>query len=818
MRQLVKHFFEFGDFQIDVNNQLLLRAGEVVALNPKTFDLLLALIFKQGDVATKDELLKTVWKDTVVEEANLSHHVHMLRRALEEDTNGHRYIETIPKRGYRFVAAVREVENGHGAGNNSAAPSAAGQGEGLTTVSSEVQSHKQDSEALTAEGKHSLEDIPVENQGDPHPLQPSVVSSSVGLNDERLSSKASEVGNLDLKIGPTGTLPKPEYLLSKWAVSWRMGAVFLVMIALLLGIVSFLIRPRQEQNVDTRNQPRGVPFTTLPGMENQPAFSPDGNQVAFCWNGEKEDNLDVYVKLVGTHSMLRLTTHPSQDTSPAWSPDGRFIAFHRNTGEESGFYLVPALGGMERKVAAAFPARAHFRGHSLDWTPDGKFLVVVDRESEATPFNISVVSIETGKKRRLFCPSEPSTGVMALAVSPDGQSVAFSQIIWHQAERGINQSELYTVSILGGEPKRLTFDRSFVSGMGWSPDGRQIVFASQRGESSGLIAPLSLWRMSVYGGQPERLSVASQYGCYPSNPMISRDGSRLVCEQRDIWSSDIWRAPGPHASGDAILPAKFIASTWPESNAQFSPNGKRIAYKGGGSGNHEIWVCDEQGQACAQLTSMAPKFAQNPRWSPDGSEITFDTGDGNIYVVRSDGGSPRALTTAGSHAVLPSWSRDGQWVYYASNREGEWQIWKSPAAGGQAVQVTQHGGFEAFESLDGGFLYYTKPIGLIWAFGLSSIWRIPVAGGEETLVVERTSVGYWGLLNDGLCYLDPSGDLPFSIQYLNFATGHNTRIGSIDKEPIWNYSNFAVSPDGRWILYTKRPREERDLMLVENFR
>jgi len=815
MRQLVKHFYEFGDFQIDVKNQLLLRAGEVVALNPKTFDLLLALILKQGDVATKDELLKTVWKDTVVEEANLSHHVHLLRRVLEEDNNGQRYIETIPKRGYRFVAPVREV--GNGATNNASEPSAARQAEGLKTGDSETQSQRQDSWASSVEGQRSHEEIPVEIQGDPHPLQPSIAARGVGLEDESLSGKGSEPRNLNLEIDPARAPTKPGHLTSKWTVSRRTRAGFFVMIALVLGVLFFFIkRPPQQESADNRPQPRSVPFTSLPGMENQPAFSPDGKQVAFCWNGDKEDNIDVYIKLIGTDAMLRLTTHPAQDTSPAWSPDGRYIAFRRNTSEESGFYLVPALGGVERKVAAAFPARAHFRGHSLDWTPDGKFLVVVDRESEETPFNISVVSIETGKKRRLLSPSAPSTGVMALAVSPDGQSVAFSQIIWHQTERGINQSELYTVSTMGGEPKRLTFDSSFVSGMGWSPDGREIVFASQRGESSGLIAPLSLWRISVSGGQPERLSVASQYGCYPSNPMISRDGSRLVCEQRDIWSTDIWRAPGPHASGDAIVPAKFIASTWPENNAQFSPDGKRIAYSGGTTGSFEIWVCNEQGQACAQLTSMAPRIAQNPRWSPDGSEVAFDSGDG-IYVVRSDGGSPRALTVERSNEALPSWSRDGQWIYYGSNREGEWQIWKSPAAGGEAVQVTQHGGFEAFESLDGRYLYYTKPIGLIWAFGLSSIWRRPVAGGEETRVVDRTSAGYWGLLNDGLCYLDPSGDLPFSIQYLDFATGQKTRVGSIDKEPIWNTSHFSVSPDGRWILYTKRPREERDLMLVENF-
>jgi len=153
-------------------------------------------------------------------------------------------------------------------------------------------------------------------------------------------------------------------------------------------------------------------------MENQPTFSPDGNQVAFCWNGDNQDNVDIYVKLIGTESLLRLTTDPAQDTSPAWSPDGRFIAFRRNTREGSGFYFVPAIGGPERKIAAAFPARAHYRGRAVDWTPDGKFLVVVDRESEQTGFSVSVLSVETGRKRLLVAPVPASMGVMGVAVSP----------------------------------------------------------------------------------------------------------------------------------------------------------------------------------------------------------------------------------------------------------------------------------------------------------------------------------------------------------------------------------------------------------------
>src|SRR5256714_12782595 len=109
-----KHFYDFGAYRVDRSERLLLRGDEVVPLTPKAFEMLLVLLESSGHVLTKEELMKRVWPDTIVEEANLSHNIYKLREALGEGRNGEKFIETVPRRGYRFVAKVTQVED-HGA-------------------------------------------------------------------------------------------------------------------------------------------------------------------------------------------------------------------------------------------------------------------------------------------------------------------------------------------------------------------------------------------------------------------------------------------------------------------------------------------------------------------------------------------------------------------------------------------------------------------------------------------------------------------------------------------------------------------------------
>ncbi len=139
-------------------------------------------------------------------------------------------------------------------------------------------------------------------------------------------------------------------------------------------------------------------------------------------------------------------------------------------------------------------------------------------------------------------------------------------------------------------------------------------------------------------------------------------------------------------------------------------------------------------------------------------------------------------------------------------------MWQSPAAGGQAAQVTRLGGREGFESFDGKFVYYTK------GFGIPGVWRVPVAGGGETRVLDEVLQGFWALLDKGIYFVNPKATPHATIEFFNFATGRTTQVAVVEKELQFVYPSLAVSADGRSLLFVQTDSFESDIMLAENFR
>jgi dipeptidyl aminopeptidase/acylaminoacyl peptidase len=257
-------------------------------------------------------------------------------------------------------------------------------------------------------------------------------------------------------------------------------------------------------------------------------------------------------------------------------------------------------------------------------------------------------------------------------------------------------------------------------------------------------------------------------------------------------------------------PQNFISSARREHLPKYSPDGTRIAFESGRSGNEEIWISNADGSHLVQLTAFRNAWSGSPRWSPDGQKIAFDSnaaGNWDIYVTGAQGGHAVRLTTTESQEFRPSWSHDGKWIYFCSTRTGQPQVWKIPAAGGAAVPVTKHGGGVAFESTDGEDLYYTK------TKEDQQLWKMPVRGGDETRVLGPMLDNNFAVSKRGIYFLESArSETNLRVRFFSFATRTIQTLGVV---PGPSADEIDVSPDERWLLYATTDGGS-ELMLIEN--
>lgn len=573
--------------------------------------------------------------------------------------------------------------------------------------------------------------------------------------------------------------------------AWVMGAAAIFLVAVAGGGILWRYKPAA---VAEPKAPRLL--TSYSGIEMTPALSPDGKYIAFAWNGEKEQNMDIYVRLVDAGSPVRLTQHPASDWSPAWSPDGTWISFVRvGQGDARGYYVIPALGGQERKVADLLYIGINYAGlPSMDWLPDGKALVIVD--TSTTPQSLALVDLQTGEKTPVTTPSAQTIGDSNPRVSPDGKWLAFSRSM------NVSGGDWYAAPLANrkiGAPRRISdFSSEVRCGAAWlaSSDGL-VACGAMDGEAR-------LWRLPLSGGAPEPLPNLTEDDITPT---ISRSGRRLAFERR-YSDTNIWRADLSKPESETT---RLIASTRTEMQPDYSPDGLRIVFCSGRSGRLEVWTANADGTNPNQVTTEGTSPAA-PRWSPDGKQIVFakrPRGNPDVYVIGAQGGAARRLTSDPATDASAYWSRDGKWIYFASNRTGRQEVWKIPADGSRPeVQVTHNGGWRSSESPDGKTLYYQK-------FNLPGLWRMPTSGGDETRVADMPTTVMWYLRGESSYWLTQTREP--EVRRIDHATGRESVIRKLPGA-LRGTSNFAVSPDGNSLIFVKGDQSMDDIMLIEGFR
>ncbi|HUG52734.1 MAG TPA: winged helix-turn-helix domain-containing protein [Vicinamibacteria bacterium] len=695
--------YRFDDVRVDTAAFRIERGGQAVALEPKAFDLLVLLLERRGEVVTKQEILDSVWRQTAVTDNALTRIVAHLRKGLGDDAREARYVETVPTRGYRFVAPVR-TGDGAAPAAEAAAPARRGRGFVLAAV------------ALLVAGAV----LSLALRRAPARVPAGIVYGSMW------PTQATTSPGLDAfpALAPNGrTLAY---------ASDRTGGFEIVIKSLAAGARETALTADGGQNVQPAWSPDGehlayhsmrrggiwiVPALggaarRVADFGSKPAWSPDGQRLAF----QSDPLADVAPSAYGANipstiwtvardgSLLRRLTSPTHPlgghAAPAWSPDGRRIAFATYSRAPAGLWSVPAAGGTATRLVEGYspvfdPVFAP-DGTAVYYAPGGPFIVRV-------PLSAATGRPE-GQAAAIATPG--LAGVRHLSLSSDGRRMAMASL-------GLS-SNLWSVAVsprtgeAAGPPRPLTDDTSRRKTTPvFSPDGQWIAYTGSRGGSGS-----DIWVMSardgralpVTDGDPTATRSASPSHFRPSwfpdsarVAFIVSEGGRTMLQAADLTSRraeplldlGAGRAGGVrHALFNALL------------DHRLSPDATRVAYSEVDpvTGMSRLYV-RTLGSGEVQALSPPDHAESYPVWSPDGRWIASERKDekGTAIAVRpATGGPVRTLAPAPGQSWVHDWGPDLDRVLFAGQRGGVWNVrWVSRTTG-RETQVTRYTGVDTF--------------------------------------------------------------------------------------------------------------------------
>lgn len=540
--------------------------------------------------------------------------------------------------------------------------------------------------------------------------------------------------------------------------------------------------------------PSIVPFTSYQGSETDPAFSPDGQRVAFAWTGQAGRNRNIYIRPTDSESLTPLTAGTAEDFAPVWSPDGSRIAFLRRSLESNDpMVMIAAVSGGPLTVAGQI-ANPEGYPRPIAWWPDGQSLLVRD----ATDRGIALVRLRIADGVRTVLTNPVGTGIDGLPVlSPSGKRFAFVRLRVNSAATCLLDLDgkvdcPHTVQMEQGDSIN-----GLIGGLAWLPDDKGLFYCDKS----------ALWRMDF---SPQLTVTKIMPGSFPGLTGSPR-GHRLAFH-KEYSDTNLWRL---HNGTDT--PLRSINSSASESDPAFSPDGRSLCFRSNRTGTFELWIAASDGTGLRQVTSMGGHLG-SPRWSPDGRWIAFDaygspsdkTKYTNIYVIPSAGGTPHRITSDQAESIVPNWSNDQKFIYYMADQGAQVGTWKIPFPLGAPIRVANFGMFDLAESADGSHLYYAK------ARGEAGLFRRAVEGGAEETLPQTSDVRlirYWQLATRGIFFA--SGPLDPKLLLLNMSTNRLRTIGTMTGSLTRGIRGLTVSPDGSSAVYVSEDLVLADISFVE---
>jgi TolB protein len=695
MSVVIDHIYEFGPYRVDTSQRLLTRDGKPVALTPKAFETLLALIESSGRVVKKDDLMKRVWPDAVVEEANLARHVYALRKALGDDNGEPVYIETIPKLGYRFVSSVTEIPAGETSSQPrwTATPMAHRDLAILVLIVLAIVS-------VTAVGLARFwRDPSPPATGDSGPVfltnaaqddsaaywtyggriyfSRAVTNTRVeswtmdadGRNQHRANTEIKTL--LHGRWSPDGrkvvftkeTDAHPIVYLANadgsdetalpflpGNLDWSPDGSRLVYQAKTSPTVAdiFLYTLATRKSV---NLTKGV-------SSADPSFSSDGRQIAITsW---RDGNAEIYVMDADGSNVRRLTNHPAFDQYPVFSPDGTQVAFQSNREDERIEVYLQNLndGSPPRRLTKSAGITGLF---PKCWSSDGtRMLVFTNRNGHD---QIEVIAVAPFPGEVLL--GDPAADLSFPRLSADGKRLL------HEAKLADGRFDL-RVTDLNTRTSRTLFKTerdypiSFHLEPAWSPDRTQIAFSARAAGNSEIF---------VVNADGTGLRNLTNNPLLDSSPVFSPDGTHIVFArdtygQAQLFQMDL-QGNGQH---------RLTGKPGYEMSPAFSPDGRHLAFAGDRQAHGlDIFLLDVNRPDDETVLAARPSPDTAPVFSPDGKRVAFiATSDGNpeIYLMNADGTGLFRVTHTMDEEGAVSFSNDGRQILFSSNRGGRSAIYR----------------------------------------------------------------------------------------------------------------------------------------------